>query len=76
MKHHEKVEFVSAARFKIDHVHNSIGLLQQVKSPLVLLPLDEAVGAIIQLRQHDRDFVFGDTELLIVVFVECVVLID
>ena len=52
------MKFVSAARFKIDHVHNSIGLLQQVKSPLVLLPLDEAVSAVIQLSQHDRDFVF------------------
>ena len=58
MKHDEKVEFVSAARFKIDHVHNSIGLLKQVQSPLILLALDEAVSTVIQLSQHDRDFVF------------------
>ena len=58
MKHDEKVKFVSAARFKIDHVHNSIGLLKQVQSPLILLALDEAVSAVIQLSQHDRDFVF------------------
>ena len=76
MKHHEKVKFVSAARFKIDHIHNAVGLLQQVEGSLVLLTLDEAVSAVVQLSEHDRDFVLRDTKLLIVVLVEGVVLID
>ena len=29
------------------------------------LPLDEAVGAVVQLRQHDRYLVLGDAQLLV-----------
>ena len=76
MEHYEKVKLVAPAGFEIDHVHDTIRLLQEIQSTLVLLSLDEAVCAVVELGQHDRDLVFGDAKLLIIVLIEGVVLVN
>ena len=76
VEHHEKVKLVAPAGFEIDHVHDTIRLLQEIQSTLVLLSLDEAVCAVVQLGQYDRDLVFGDAKLFIIVLIEGVVLVN
>jgi hypothetical protein len=76
MKHYEKVVPVSATRGEINSVHDPVGFLQQVKSTVVLLLLDELVGAVIEFSQNDRDFVFAHVELLVVVAIKTVVFSD
>ena len=75
MEHDKKVEFVATARVKVNHVHNAVGLLKQVQSALVLLPLNESIGAVVELGHHDRDFVFAHPQLFIIVFVESIVFV-
>ena len=53
MKHYKEVELVPPALFKVNHIHDSIGFLEKVQSPLVLLPLDKAIGAIVELSHHE-----------------------
>ena len=69
------MEFVTATRIKVNHVHNAVRFLKQVQSALILLPLYKAVGAVVQLRHHDRDFIFTHPQLFIIVFVESIVFV-
>jgi hypothetical protein len=41
VKHDEKVEFVPPTQLEVHHVHDTVGLLQEVKSLLPLLTLDK-----------------------------------
>lgn len=71
MEHHKELVFVAAALGEVHDVHYAVRLLKQIQRPLVLLALDELVGRVIKLREHDRDFFFTHSELLVVVLVEC-----
>ena len=73
---YEQVEFVAAAHIEIDDIHDPVGLLQQVESLLPLLSLDELGSRVIKLPQDYRDFILGDTELLVVVLVKGVILVE
>ena len=70
------MKFVSSARFKINYVHNSICFLEKVERALILLPFNKTISAIVEFGQNNRNLVFGDSQLLIVVLIERVVLID
>ena len=48
VEHNEQMELIPAARFKIDHIHYTVGFLQQVERSFVLLSLDEPICTIIQ----------------------------
>ena len=74
MEHDEEVVAVPAAGRKVNHVHDAVGLLEQVEGPLVLLSLDELVGRVVELGEHNGDFVLANAQLLVVVAVEGVVL--
>lgn len=76
MEHDKEMELVPAARFKIDHIHDSIRLLQQVECSFVLFALDKAISTVIELSEDDWDLILGDPQLLIVVLVKSIVLIQ
>ena len=59
------MEFVSPARFKIDHVHNAISFLEQIERSFILLSFDKSIGAVIQLSEDDGDLILGHSELLL-----------
>lgn len=67
--------FVSSARVEINHVHNAVGFLKQVKGALILLSLDELVGRVIEFGHYNRNFVFTDSELFVIVTVESIILV-
>ena len=68
------MELVSATRFEVDYVHDTVSLLKQVQRPLVLLSLYEAISAVVKFCHYYWNLVFGDAQLLVVVLVEGVVL--
>ena len=70
------MKLVPAARFKIDHVHNTVRLLQQVERSFVLLPLDESISTVVQLSQNYRDLILRYSELFIVVLVKGIIFVD
>jgi len=76
MEHNEEMEFISAARFKINDIHDTVGFLKKVKRTLVLFSLDESISAVIKLGQDDRDLVFRDSQLLVVMLVKRIVFIE
>ena len=76
VEHDEEVELVPTAGFKIYHVHNPVGLLQQIERPLVLLALNEAIGTVIELGEDYGDLIFADAELLVVMLVERIVFVE
>lgn len=76
VEHDEEVKLVPAAGFKIDHVHDPVGLLQQIERPLVLLALNESIGTVIELGEDYGDLIFADAELLVVMLVERVVFVE
>ena len=76
MEHDEEMEFVSATRFKINDIHDTISFLQKVQSTLILFSLDESISAVVQLSQDNRDLVFRDAKLLVIVLIESVVFIQ
>ena len=43
MKHDEKMILITPAWYKIDHIHDAIGLLKQVERTLILLTLYKLV---------------------------------
>ena len=64
---------VSSAHVEVDHVHDTVGLLEEVEGSLVLLSLDELVGAVIEFSQNDRDLVFTHAEFLVIMSIKRVV---
>lgn len=76
MEHYEKVIFVSSACFEVDYVHDSVCLLEQVESALVLLSLNEPVGTVVELGHHNRNLILRDAEFFVVMLVECVIFLQ
>ena len=70
MEHYEEMVHISTAALKIYGIHDPVSLLQEVEGALKLVLLYESVGALVQLCQNDWNFIFRDSELLVVVFVE------
>jgi len=76
VEHDKEVELVSTARFKIDHIHDTIRLLQQVERSFVLLALNKPIRTVVEFGEDDWDLILGDPELLIVMLVEGVILVQ
>lgn len=75
MEHDEEMVLVTTASVKINYVHDSVRLLKKVERALVLLPLNELVGRVVQLRHDDGDLVFGHAQLFVVMSIEGVVIV-
>ena len=69
------MEFVSPARFKIDHVHNAISFLEQIERSFILLSFNKSIGAIVQLGEDDGDLILGHSELLVIMLIKGIIFI-
>ena len=75
VKHDEKVIFVTSASCKVNHVHDAVSFLQEVKSTFILLSLDKLVSWVVEFCHNYGYFVFAHTKLLVIVPIECVIFI-
>ena len=75
MKEDEQIEFVSSAQIEIHHIHNAVGLLQEIQSLFPLVTFDKLDRGVIQLPKNNWYLVFWYAELLIIVFIESVIFI-
>ncbi len=76
MEEHEYVVFVSPAYIEVDYIHYSVSLLQQVQCLIVLFTFYKLNGIIVELSQDYWDLILGNSQLLIVMFIESVVLVE
>lgn len=58
MEHHEQLKPVAPTTREVNHVHDPVGLLEQVQRFLKLFAFDELVRRVVQFSQHNRDFFF------------------
>lgn len=58
MEHDEQMELVSAARFEVDYVHDTISLLKEVQCPLVLLSFYKTISAVVKFCHDYWNLVF------------------
>lgn len=76
MEQDEQVKPVSSAQVKINHVHNPISFLEEIKCFLILFSFDKLNARIIELGEHDWYFVLGYSQLFVVMLVKCIVLVE
>lgn len=76
MKEDKQIEFISTAQVEIDNIHDPVSFLEQVQSLFPLLSLDKLDSWIVQLAKDDRNFIFRDAKLLVIVLVEGVVFVE
>ena len=75
MEHDEEMVHVSAAALKINSIHDTICLLEEIKSALKLFFFYEGVSTLVELGQNNWNFIFGHPQLFVVVLVEELVLL-
>ena len=58
MEHHKQMKLISPTRFKVNHIHDPICLLQKIESPFILLSLNEPVSTVVKLGHHNGNLIF------------------
>jgi hypothetical protein len=61
VEENKEMELVSFADSEVDDIHNAIGLLEEIKGLVILLPLDELNGIVVEFSQDNGYFVLRHT---------------
>jgi len=66
---------VPSTHVEVDHIHDSVSLLKQIKRSFILFPLDKLIGGVVELGHDNGYLIFTDAEFLVVVPVERIIFI-
>jgi hypothetical protein len=76
MKEDKQIEFIASTHIEVYHIHDAVSFLEKVQGLFPLFSLDKLNGRVVKFAKNYWDFIFRDTKLLVVVFVESIILIE